>query len=620
MIAAGDRVLRSPKLGTGAFPCHSPRPMPRPYLILLALAAATIAAYWPVRDLGFVSYDDTSYVSLQPMVNQGLREAAFYWAFTATHGANWHPLTSLSHMLDCTFFGVQPGPMHWENVGWHILNTALVFLLWRRLTAALWPSAFVAALFALHPLHVESVVWISERKDVLSTALWLLTIFAYVQWVESPTARRYALVALGTALALLAKPMTVTLPCTLLLLDYWPLARWPAKKWGALLWEKVPLLALALGHGLLTVIVQHAEGATDYGEKVNYGMRVTNAAVSYARYVGKMCWPSALSPFYPHPGWWPWWAIVGATAFFGAVSWLAWRERERRRWLAFGWCWYLGTLAPVIGLMQVGAQSIADRYTYVPLLGIFTVLAWAGAELVERRAALRGPLAVAAAVALVACGVRTRLHLPVWHDGRRLMGHALHVVGEHVIIRRELAKALILEQRPEDEINAQYLLGLEIDPDDAYFMTELGFSAARAQRWEEAQWRLEKARDRVPHEAGTYGNLGNMYMMKGDNEQALNFLRQALAIRWKLSPIHRLIGQVYVKQGKHTEARDALLDAVAADRWDWRARNDLGVIYTHLDRFSEGLVSLEYARWVNPKGSGIDGNIASLRDRMGLGK
>jgi cytochrome c-type biogenesis protein CcmH/NrfG len=592
--------------------------MSRPLVILLALAAVTLGTFWQVGGLPFVSYDDTSYVLMQPMVSQGLREAAFYWAWTATHGANWHPLTSLSHMLDCSLFGTNPAPMHWENLLWHIFNAGLVFWVWRRLTGALWPSAFVAAFFALHPLRVESVAWISERKDVLSLALWLATILAYLRWLEQPSARRYALIALGTALALLAKPMTVTLPCTLLLLDFWPLRRWPERSWRQLFIEKIPLFGLAAFASTLTVIVQDAEGATDFGEKITCPMRIGNALVSYARYLGNTIWPGELSCFYPHPGWWPWWAIAGAFALFAAVSFVAWRDRERRPWIAFGWCWYLGTLVPVIGLMQVGAQSMADRYTYVSMLGIGTIVAWAGAELVERRPAWRVPVAALAAVALAACAVRTWLQIPIWKDSIRLTYHMLHVVGDHVIVRREIAKAKALARRPEAEVNEQYYLGLKVDPEDAFFMTELGVSAARAQRWDEAETRLKKAIDKVPHEAGAWGNYSTYFMLKGDIDQALVNLKKGLELNPKLSSLHRLVGQACVKQGRLTEARDALREAVRADRWDWRAHNDLGVVYTKLDRFSDGMAALRYAEWIHPTGPGIDVNIRNLAERMGV--
>jgi Flp pilus assembly protein TadD len=521
-------------------------------------------------------------------------------------------------MLDCTIFGNVPAPMHWENLAWHALNAGLVFWVWRRLTGATWPSAFVAAFFALHPLRVESVAWISERKDVLSTALWLGTILAYVRWLEQRTWQRYAVMATGTALALLAKPMTVTLPCTLLLLDFWPLRRWPGQSWWALVREKLPLFGLVGVAATLTVIVQHAEGATDYGEKVTYPMRLGNALVSYARYLGKMIWPGELSCFYPHPGWWPWWAIAGAALLFAALSMLAWRERERRPWLTFGWCWYLGTLVPVIGLMQVGAQSMADRYTYVSLLGISTIIAWAGAELIERRPALRVPMAVAAGVALAACVGRTWLQIPIWKDSTRLTYHMLHVVGDHVIVRREIAKGKALARQPEVEINEQYHLGLKVDPEDAFFMTELGVSAARAQNWEEADWRLRKAIERVPHEAGAWGNYATYFMLKGDHEQALANLDKGLKLNPKLASLHRLVGQIRVKQGRLLEARDALREAVRVDRWDWRAHNDLGVVYTKLDRFSDGMATLRYAEWIHPTGPGIDVNIRNLSERMGV--
>jgi Flp pilus assembly protein TadD len=311
------------------------------------------------------------------------------------------------------------------------------------------------------------------------------------------------------------------------------------------------------------------------------------------------------------------WAIAGAVVLFAAFCWIAWRERERRPWLTFGWCWYIGTLVPVIGLMQVGAQSMADRYTYVPLLGIFIILAWGGAELIQRRPVFRVPVAIFSAVALALCFVRCWQQIPVWNDGWTLISHAKSIVGDHVIIRRELAKALLLDRRPEAEVNEQYHLGLKVDPKDAFFMTELGVSAARRKEWDEAKWRLEFARDQIPHEAGAWGNLATYHMLKGETEQALVLLKKGVELNPKLSSLHRLIGQGYAKQGRMTEARDALLAAVKADRWDWRAHNDLGVVYTKLDRFSDGMAALEYAKWIHPKGDGIDTNIRNLAERMG---
>jgi Flp pilus assembly protein TadD len=554
------------------------------------------------------------------MVNQGLRTAAVCWAFSATHGANWHPLTSLSHMLDCSLFDLNPTPMHWESVLLHLVNTGLVFWVWRRLSARAngtdptWPSAFVAALFALHPLHVESVAWISERKDVLSTALWLCTILAYLRWVERPSPRRYTLVAGLFVLGLMAKPMLTTLPCTLLLLDYWPLRRWPALSWRALFWEKIPLFAIVGVHGVVTMLVQRALGATDYGENFTLWMRIGNALISYTRYLGKMLWPQTLSPFYPHPGSWPLWAVLGAATLIAAVSWLVWRERERRRWLLFGWCWYLGTLVPVIGILQVGAQGMADRYTYVSLLGIFTILAWGGAELIARRPALRVPLTVVAAVVLAACAVRTFLQVPIWKTPIGLVEHMRRSIGDHEIVYRELAMAFIIEGRTEEEVVAIFKKGREVRPDYPYFMNELGMRAAAAKRFGEARALLEMVLEHLPHDPAAHANFGNMAAMEGKLDEAERRLRKAIEIRPGLGGAHRLLADVLVKQGRKVDARDSFEAAVRADRWDWIAWNQLGII--EAGNHEKALATIKRALWINPADEGVRHNLDYLQKHV----
>jgi protein O-mannosyl-transferase len=311
--------------------------------ILLLLVVATGAVYWRTGICGFVNLDDDVYVYSQPMVNLGLRPAALSWAFSSVHSNTWHPLTSLSHMLDCTLFGLAPAPMHWENLGWHLINTVLVFVVWRKLTSALWSSALVAALFALHPLHVESVAWISGRKDLLSTFFWLLGLGAYARYAAVPDRGRYFLMLLCFALGLLAKPMIITFPCTLLLLDYWPLRRWPKRSWPALLKEKLPLFGLAAAFSVLTYVAQKSTGAADFGQRFALDARIGNALVSYARYLGKTFWPESLAPFYPHPGYWPGWCVVGTSALLIALSALAWWQRRDRPWFVTGWLWFLGT-------------------------------------------------------------------------------------------------------------------------------------------------------------------------------------------------------------------------------------------------------------------------------------
>jgi hypothetical protein len=597
--------------------------MPRPFLILLCLAALTIAAYWQVGECEFVGYDDPSYVQLNAMVNQGLRSASILWALSATHGANWHPLTSYSHMLDCSLFDLNPGPPHWENLLLHVLNTGLVFLVWRRMAAAgnregnvdpMWPSALVAALFALHPLHVESVAWISERKDVLSTAFWLLTLLAYARWVERPSRGRYALVALGTALALMSKPMAATLPCTLLLLDFWPLRRWPDRSWSALLREKIPLFGLTFALCVATVIVQRSVGATDYGENFTFWHRMANGFVSYARYLGKTFWPETLSPFYPHPGIWPWSAVLSAVAIFVAVSWLAWRERERRPWLAFGWCWYLGTLVPVLGVvMQVGAQSMADRYTYVPLLGIFTIVAWAGAELAASRPQWRIPVSIAAALAVAACFARTVVQVPVWKTGLGLIEHMRRSIGEHEIVYREMGMALILARRPEEDVVKAYQRGLEVAPKYAYFMNELGTRAAQMKRFDEAKVLLSRVVELLPHDPAAFANYGNFLTAQGKLDEAEAEFRRSLAMRPDLGGVYRLLAEVKTRKGQKEEARDAMLAATRCDRWDWIAWNQLGIMEFSLGRHAEAMAAVSRALWINPGELSIQHNLEYLQ-------
>jgi Flp pilus assembly protein TadD len=585
----------------------------RTVLLLAALLAATLVAYWEVGACGFVGYDDPGYVRDQPMVNQGVRSAAVGWAFTAQHGVNWHPLTSLSHQLDCSLFDAQPGPMHWVNLGWHLLDTVLVFFVWRRLSGAWGPSAFVAALFALHPLHVESVAWISERKDVLSTALWLLTLLAYARWVAAPSRGRYSLVALGFAAALMAKPMAVTLPLTLLLLDYWPLRRWPGKTWRALAVEKWPLFVLSLAGALVALVVQDTVGATEFARSLTLGMRLGNAAVSCVRYLGKMFWPAALSPFYPHPGWWPWWALLGAGALLAAVSWLAWRERARRPWWLFGWAWYLATLLPVIGLVQVGSQSMADRYTYVPLLGVFTMLAWSGAELAARWPRWRGPLAALAMAMLAACAVRTRMQVPIWKTPVGLVEHMRAMVGEHPVVFREMATARLVERRSEEEVLAAYRRGHERWPDYPYFLHELGMSAAHRGRFDEARTLLERARTLTPDAVSPYHNLASVCKMQGRLDEAHALLRRALEAGPRDSDPRRLLAEVFILQGRVSEARDALLDAIRCDRWDWLACNELGALEYRLGRYSDARAHLERAAWINPGDDVVQANLAAAR-------
>jgi hypothetical protein len=384
-----------------------PPAKPSSLWIAIALALVTLAVFCPVTRFQFVNYDDTDFVTANPHVQAGLTAEGFKWAWHSEVARNWHPVTMFSHMLDCQLFGVKPWWPHFVNLLLHAANTVLLFGLLSRMTGAVWRSVAVAALFALHPLHVESVAWVAERKDVLSTLFWFLTSWAYLRYVEEFKVRSskfkvfYVLSILLFALGLMSKPMLVTVPFTLLLLDYWPLGRMKA---GVPVWqlvaEKIPYFLLSAASCVVTYLVQQHGGAMLRLQDFPLASRLGNALVSYVRYVEMMFWPHHLAGLYLRSGQWPLWEVALAALFLLTLSILVVAQRRKRPYLAVGWFWYVGTLVPVIGLVQVGMQAVADRYTYVPLIGLFVILAWGGWELAGVWHLTRFALAAAAGVLL----------------------------------------------------------------------------------------------------------------------------------------------------------------------------------------------------------------------------
>lgn len=408
-------------------------------LIHLALALATLAAYWQVHNFDFSAYDDGTYVTHNENVQAGFTRDSIIWAFTTGHAANWHPLTWLSLMLDCQLFGLNPGWLHLTNVLLHIANTLLLFAVLKLMTGSVWRSTFVAATFALHPLHVESVAWITERKDVLSTLFWILTMGAYLRYVKRPCISRYLLALLTFALGLMAKPMLVTLPFVLLLLDYWPLDRLqkssiikdtdqqtqkfiiPPFQWRVvyrLIREKVPFLILSVASSAVTFFVQQNAGAVSPLEHLPLCMRIPNVFLSYVKYIGKMIWPSRLAIFYPFPGSGvPVWQAMIAALFLVSISILVILLARRHKYLLVGWLWYLGTLVPVIGLVQVGGQAMADRYTYVPLMGLFIIIAWGVPDLLTKWRHRKMAFFILALVVILVLSICTHFQVRHWRDG-----------------------------------------------------------------------------------------------------------------------------------------------------------------------------------------------------------
>jgi protein O-mannosyl-transferase len=513
----------------------------RNLLIGVALGLAILTVYWPVVLQDFVNYDDQEYVTDNPRVQKGIAWEGMVWAFTTRHSWNWHPLTWLSHMLDCQLFGLDAGAHKVVNVAFHIANTLILFFALVRMTAAPWRSAFVAAGFALHPLHVESVAWVSERKDVLSAFFWMLTMLAYVRYAEQPSTRRYSLVLASFALGLMAKPMLVTLPCVLLLLDLWPLGRTaysrPAvgerapSKIPRLIWEKVPFLLLSAALSVVTYWAQ-ATGGT-FGSAVKplpLAVRACNAVVSYVRYINKFLLPVNLAVFYPQPGAWrlPEFGLTAMVIVLLTV--LLLRALRANPYLTVGWFWYLGTLVPAIGLIQVGDQSIADRYTYIPSIGLLVLMAWGVPELVS---GWRGAEVAVRAVAIgviIAWMATTRHQLQYWANSISLFEHAIAVTSDNYIAQNNLGAALRATGKLE-QAAPHFQEAIRIWPQYPEANKNLGDILARTGRFDEAVHHYQQALQKRPDWAEAHNNLGTALAMQGSTEEAIAQFSDALRLQ-----------------------------------------------------------------------------------------
>jgi hypothetical protein len=420
----------------------------------------TLAAYSRAIHFDFTYYDDPDYVTNNPYVLGGLTWDGLVWAFTSFHTANWSPLTWLSHMADCQMFGMRSGWHHATSVLLHTAAALLLFAAVKRLTGARWPSAFVAFVFALHPLHVESVAWVAERKDVLCAAFWFLGLFCYAGYVERPGAAPYLLVLAAFCLGLLAKPMIVTFPFVLLLLDVWPLRRLSI----AAVREKIPFFVVALAGAVVTFLAQQAGHAVRSLSAIPFGMRVANAVVAYAVYLARMFWPANLAVFYPYPSHLPAWQIAASGAVLTCVTAVAIRLRRSQPYLLVGWLWYLGTLVPVIGLLQVGLQASADRYTYVPMVGIAIMLAWGMADFLSARLRARPVIVSAAAAVCSACFVLTFIQSRYWQNSETLFSHAIASTANNALAHNILAVCYLAQRRDQEAI-AHLHEALRIEPD-----------------------------------------------------------------------------------------------------------------------------------------------------------
>ncbi len=555
-------------------------------LICLVLVLSTAAVYFQVHSHEFVSIDDQQYVSENEQVLAGLTWRGLVWAFTTNTMGNWHPLTWLSLMLECHFFENKARACHITNALFHIANSLLLFLVLVRMTGKVWPSGFVAVLFALHPLHVESVVWISERKDVLSTFFWLLTMGAYTYYARRPSLSKYMLVVIFFVLGLMAKPMLVTLPFVLLLLDYWPLERLRLGQsrsgdgetdervkledvWKTsirLLVEKVPLFVLVAISCIVTFLAQQSVGAIG---NLRLIVRTANVALSYNRYIWMMFWPSKLAVFYPYPQHLPEVQIIVSAIFLLFVSIVSILLIRRCPYFIVGWLWYLGTLVPVIGLIKIGAQALADRYTYIPLTGLFIIIAWGGLELTKAMRHRRFVLAFAAIAIISALAVRTWFQVGFWQNSVSLYEHALAVTKDNYLMHKSLASEILIQGKSNEAIE-HYLIALQINPNYHDAISDLGIVLTQKNRINEAinHYRnflkrnlddyliRKRLADALRHRATTMAQStpwARSQISDDLNEAAENY-KQALQFKQDDFEVHYYLAVVLEKQDNFKEA------------------------------------------------------------------
>ena len=569
-------------------------------LALVALTLATFALFARARGHDFVSFDDPTYVSKNPHIARGLDAEGVRWAFSLNdYEANYHPLTWLSHMLDVELFGLEPGGPHLTNATLHALNTLLLVLALRVLTRRFWPSLLVGALFALHPLRAESVSWVSERKDVLAGTFWMLTLLAYGWWARRPHPAKYLLVVLALTFGLLSKAMGVTLPILLLGLDAWPLGRLRDRdELRKRILEKLPLFAPVVAIAALTVIAQARGGSLSTVELIPLWARTANAALSVFSYLGKFFWPTRLACFYPHPFRVdPDFALTSPTVLAAlggivAVSVVAWSLRRRWPFLALGWFWYLVSLAPVIGLVQVGAQGLADRYTYLPLIGVGLALAFALAACSDRWPRTTPWLAASAVSALAACVPLTRAQIDTWQDSETLYAHALRVTEKNYKALNNYG--LLQEARGDVEgAEASYEAALEARPDQPQALTNLGTLYHRRGDTERARELYERALDADPRLVAAHNNLGVLHMNAGRNEEAVRCFEAAL----ETDPDHRdartNAGRILQRRGMHEEALPHFERLAELQPQSAKAAYDLGSARLNAGRREEAIAAFE---------------------------
>jgi len=616
--------------------------------ISLVIAAATVAVFRDVVHYGFMFMDDYGYVLHNHAVNRGITPRGVAWAFTQYYMCNWHPLTWLSHMLDVELFGMKPGMFHLVNLVLHVLNAVLLFCVLEKMTGALWRSAVVAALFAVHPMHVESVVWISERKDVLSALFWFLTLFAYVRYAHARSLKWYGLVLVFFTLGLLAKPMLVTLPFVLLLLDLWPLNRLgvltrPDPNRGAeakpggqgalgkalvpLVFEKIPLFALVVISGGITFVAQQTWGATASAYMIPFSMRVLNALTSYCAYVWKMVWPFGLAIFYPYPASFQALNVTLCVVFLVVMTAGCLVLIRKFPYLATGWLWYLGTLVPVIGIVQVGGQSMADRYSYIPYVGLFILVVWGAAGLLEK---VRHATIISWALALAVFAVlvpAARVQVGHWKDDETLVRHAISVTRNNYMAHTQLGTMLLMKRDPDGAIREfetalqtkliseayeglgrahemkndmkraadYYAQGLQINPRNISLLLGMGTLLARSGDLEGAIGRFSEVIRIDPGDIDATFSLGKAHLQAGRTREAVSFFNRVLQLDPQHAPARSYLEKATQASKGYSDAEEALQTRLKSAPQDVALHVKLGDVYRRARRYDEALASYREA-------------------------
>jgi Tfp pilus assembly protein PilF len=607
----------------------------KPLLIIsLLLSIIAFMAYRQVTHCAFINFDDTEYVTDNRHIQDGLTVKGITWAFTTGYASNWHPLTWISHMADVQLFGLQPGRHHLTNLLFHLANTLLLFLVLHRMTNTLWQSAFVAALFALHPLHVESVAWVAERKDVLSTFFWMLTMWVYISYTARPGLTRYLTLLLSFALGLMAKPMLVTLPFVLLLLDYWPLQRLERKKPSEevressfkdiesatppekapvqpvdhrplirpLLTEKIPLFVLALLSSIVTYLVQRHGGTVGSLEVFPLSARMANASVSYITYMVKMLMPVNLAVFYPHPTSWPLWQVLGSLVLLMAITVTVIAGARKHPYTAVGWFWYVGTLVPVIGVVQVGSQALADRYTYIPLVGLFIIIAWGAPELLKKWPYRKEALLASSALCLLCLSLVTWRQVGYWRNSIALYDHAMEVTQRSSPIHINRGAAY-LGLADYTRAIADFDGAIEINPWYEEAFNNRGVAYNNLADYTRAIADFDKAIELNPRYGDAYNSRGLAYNNLADYTRAIADFDRAIEINPRYGEAYNNRGVAYFNLADYTRAIADFDRAIEINPRYGEAYNNRGEAYGKLGKREHAIDDIRTAARLGHEGA-----------------